>query len=73
MAVVLTAAQARKLGLEVPATVRVRKRDRSTARGPYHTRCHACGDEFTTQASETRHNAEQGHSRFQLVLDEADR
>lgn len=63
-------AQARKLGIDVPKTRP--KRDRRTARGPYHTRCHTCLDEFTTQASETRHNAEAGHCRFDLVLGTGD-
>ena len=65
----MTAAQARKLGIDltkgkpVPAT----KRERSTNTGKYHTRC-TCGEEFTTAASEDRH-VSNGHNRYQLILE----
>lgn len=60
----LSAREARALGLEAPA------QRRTTAPGPYHTRCVACGDAFRTMASETRHMIASGHRRFSLVLAE---
>lgn len=59
----LTAAQARALGLDVPAG-----RPRPTRRAlPGHGRstCHACGATFTTAAAETRHVAATFHARYE--------
>ena len=39
------------------------------ARDPYHSRCVTCGEEFTTQAAQTRHMNASGHRRF-LWLDQ---
>ena len=65
MTVKLTAAQARALGLDAG---KQRTTKRVVKGGGYHTRCEACGDEFTTAASEDRH-VQAGHARFSLVLD----
>lgn len=65
MAARITAAQARKLGIEAPAG---KVRTRKTAKGPYRTVCCACETEFHTEASETRHLNETGHGRYRLVL-----
>jgi len=60
----VTPAEARRLGVDVPAA-----RSRTVARAPYHTRCMTCGAVFTTQASEDRHvDLVGGHVRFELVL-----
>jgi len=62
----VTAAEARRLGVDVPASSSTRR----VARAPYHTRCMTCGAVFTTQASEDRHvDALGGHVRYELVLD----
>jgi hypothetical protein len=67
MAVHLTAAQARALGVDAKAKARTTRR---TARGaPYFTVCKACGFESRTQAAEDRHlAANPGHCRYELVL-----
>ena len=62
----LTAAEARKLGLDVPATKK--RTTRRTAKGPYLTVCHDCGETFTTQAAETRHLDDTRHCRYQLEV-----
>jgi hypothetical protein len=64
-AVRLTAAQARRLGVDAPAKTRT---TRKAARGPYHTRCVPCGAEFTTVAAEDRHLAANPHYRYEIVL-----
>ena len=65
-AVRVTAGEARRMGVDVPATTRTTA---TVARAPYHTRCMACGAVFTTQAAEDRHvDAAGGHHRFELVL-----
>ena len=61
----LSAAEAKALGLTKP--VAKPRTTRKTGRGPYRTRCVACGVEFTTVASESRHLAP-GHNRFELLL-----
>ncbi len=60
----LTPAQAKALGLDVKHKSRVRK----TAAAPYASRCVVCGDEFPTEAAESRHVAG-GHNRFELILE----
>lgn len=63
----LTRADAKRLGLDVPASTRSTHK---VARAPYHTRCMACGAVFTTQAAEDRHvDAQGGHLRFELIID----
>lgn len=70
MAAHLTPAQARALGIAVPAGARARApKDRGTAPGPYLTECFDCREQFRTRASEDRHHAETKHARYQLVLD----
>ena len=60
----LTAAEAKALGVDVKAA---RPRStRRTAAGPYRSRCHDCGETFSTRASETRHVAP-GHCRFDTL------
>jgi len=61
----VSAAEARRMGVDVPPS----SRSRTVARAPYHTRCMTCGAVFTTQASEDRHvDLVGGHVRFELVL-----
>jgi len=63
----LTRADAKRLGIELPASTRTPSR---VARAPYHTRCMSCGAVFTTQAAEDRHvDAVGGHLRFELIID----
>jgi len=70
----LTAAQARRLGIDTDA-------DRAThvaATQPRRTRralpghgvsvCHTCGETFTTAAAETRHVADTGHARYETEM-----
>lgn len=40
---------------------------RKTMKGAYHSRCCHCPDEFTTEAAETRHLNETGHTRFNTI------
>ena len=64
----LSRADAKRLGLDVPASSPSRRR--TVARAPYHTRCMSCGAVFTTQAAEDRHvDAVGGHVRFELIID----
>lgn len=65
MAARITAAEARALDIDVPAAS---ARSRHTARGAYHTMCHACGEQFTTAAAENRHHADTGHRRYVVML-----
>jgi len=60
----LSPAEARRLGIDTPTT----RTTRRVARAPYHSRCTACGDEFTTEAAEERHLAAGGHHRYESVL-----
>ena len=66
MAVRLSAAEARRLGLGNTPASRPRT-TRREARGPYATRCVLCGETFETIASEDRH-VTLTHARFELVL-----
>lgn len=69
MAVELTAAQARKLGLDLTGARKAPVRTtRRVAKGAYHTVCHDCGEEFHTSAAEDRHLENTKHARYQLVL-----
>lgn len=62
----ITTAEARALGLDVkPSSSRT---TRKVARGPYHTVCVRCREDFTTAASEDRHVTETHHARYELVL-----
>jgi rRNA maturation endonuclease Nob1 len=64
-AVKVTAAQARRMGVDLPTPPSTK----TVARAPYHTRCMGCGAVFTTQAAEDRHvDSVGGHNRFELVL-----
>ena len=62
----LTAAEARRLGLD-PGPARTGRTTRKVARGPYHTRCRTCGEQFTTEASEERHMVAAHHARYELL------
>lgn len=65
MAVNLTAAQARALGLDTPATrARPRTTRRALPRDRTPSTCHACGERFDTDAAETRHVAATLHARY---------
>jgi hypothetical protein len=59
----LSNADLRRLGL-VPDKKRTTRR---TASGPFHHRCVTCGEEFTTDASETRHLNAERHYRYELL------
>lgn len=65
MTAYITEAEARRLGITLPATKK--RTTRKTAGGPRHTRCTSCGAEFRSSAAEDDHVAP-GHSRFELVL-----
>jgi hypothetical protein len=63
----ITAAEARRLGIDTPAA---RKRTtRRTAPARYHTRCTRCGATFRTEAAEERHLISHHHARYELVLE----
>lgn len=64
MPVRMTPAQLKALGVD-PGRVKVRMR--RTAKGPYHTLCTTCSEEFHTQASEDRHLKETRHLNYRLV------
>lgn len=66
----MTVAEARKLGLLDGTEMKAAKvrTTRKTARGPYHTRCTTCQEEFTSMASEDRHVNTTQCRRFELVL-----
>ena len=64
----ITAAEARKLGIDVPAAKKTRTTRRTVKGAPYFTICKACGMEFRTVASEDRHLNETRHARYELVL-----
>lgn len=67
MAAHLTAAQARKLGIDT--TLGAKRRVRRTAKGPYLTKCKACGEVFDSRAAEDRHLDETRHYRYELILE----
>ena len=62
----LTEAQAKKLGIEVPKTKKSRK---GMGRDGARSRCVKCGEEFTSDAAETRHLIETMHARYEGVLE----
>lgn len=64
----LSASEAKRLGLDVPASSG--RTTRHHASGPYHTICATCSEEFTTYASENRHVDATRHARYVLVLEE---
>jgi hypothetical protein len=61
----MTAKQAAALGIIPKQKTRT---TRKTAKGPYHTVCVACGEEFHTLASEDRHLNTTKHGNYRLVL-----
>ena len=62
----ITAAQAKALGIDVKPG-RTRTTQRTVKGAPYHTRCVACDEVFTTMAAETRHVESTKHARYVLV------
>lgn len=65
----MTAAQARKLGIDLTGAKAAKVRTtRRTAKGPWHTRCVTCGEEFHTEAAETQHLNATRHARYRLVF-----
>ena len=68
MAVRLTAAQARALGVETKARTRTTRRE-SRAAECAPNRCTTCGEQFTGETSERRHADSTGHRRFEMVLE----
>lgn len=68
MAVRLTAAQARALGVETRARTRTtRHESRPDQCAP--NRCTTCGEQFTGETAERRHADSTGHLRFEMVLE----
>jgi hypothetical protein len=63
----MTAAQARKLGIDVAAPRAKRTTRKEVTGTPYRTRCHRCGEEFTVIAVEDRHIVA-GAYRIEIVL-----
>jgi hypothetical protein len=64
----VTPAQARAMGLTVKAK---RQKNRSEARGAYHTRCctEGCGATFDSAPQEDKHLAfHPDHTRYEVVL-----
>jgi hypothetical protein len=65
----LTAAEARRLGFDVPATAaRPRATRKALARDRAVSTCHTCGATFTTDAAETRHVAATCHARYAMAI-----
>lgn len=67
MPVYMSEEQARRAGL-----VKGKVSKRSTAgsgRGGARSRCHDCGEEFTSDTKETNHMNETGHSRYEAVTE----
>lgn len=54
--------EARRAGLLTSKTKTTRK---SVPRSKSTSRCQACGEEFTSDAAETRHVEETGHARYE--------
>jgi hypothetical protein len=73
-AVVLTAAQARALGIYSSPRARAHRQASPAPRAPrreawpYATRCHDCSTEFVSAAAEDRHLDETHHSRYEVIL-----
>jgi zinc-finger of acetyl-transferase ESCO len=65
MAARITAAEAKKLGIDVKGKKRT---TRKVAKAAYLTVCKTCGERFTTAASEDRHVHDTHHARYELVL-----
>jgi len=61
----ITAAQARKLGID-PA-LGAKRRVTRTAKGPYLTRCTTCGEVFTTRTAEDNHLNQTRHGNYRLI------
>ena len=68
MAARLTEAEARKLGITVPARSRAKK-SRAVVKGPWHIRCWTCKVEFHGEAAEDRHLKETHHARYENVIE----
>jgi len=62
----LTPAEARALGIDVPAAKKKRT-TKHTGGGKYHTKCKTCDEEFTTAAAEDRHVHDAHHVRYELI------
>jgi len=67
MAVHVTAAQARALGVDTK--LGAKRRVSRTAKGPYLTRCVACDEVFTQRSDEDKHLDRTGHRNYRLILD----
>jgi len=62
----ITPAEAKRLGVEVPATAR-RRSTKKVAPGPYHSRCTTCQEEFDSYADEDRHLVKTHHARYSVL------
>ena len=43
------------------------KKKSKAVRGPWHTRCRSCAEEFRTEASQERHCSTPGHRVYEVV------
>lgn len=69
----LSAQEARALGYPPAAGARVKPRTtKREAKGPWHTQCVTCGQEFNTKAAEDAHLQEhaegEGHRRYAIIV-----
>lgn len=63
----VTEAEARAMGLDVKVR---RRKNRSEARGAYHTRCTHCEATFDSVTQEDKHLAfHPDHTRYELVVE----
>jgi hypothetical protein len=66
----MTEAEARKLGIKGAPAAKKRTTGKATpAKDCSPVRCVTCGETFTSETAETRHNAETRHARFETVMD----
>jgi hypothetical protein len=61
----MTHQQAEALGIVPRKKTRTTRR---TAKGPYHTVCTTCDEQFHTIASEDRHLEETKHRNYRIVM-----
>ena len=62
----MTTAEYRRLYGTTSATPAKPKKSKAV-RGPWHTRCRSCREEFRTEASQERHCSTPGHRVYEVV------
>ena len=69
--VTMTSAEFRRIhGDKAPTlTPDKARRPGRTVKGEYLTACHYCGERFTDEKDQNRHQAATGHARYTLVID----